>query len=177
MASTKSAARYAKALLDLALEKGWVEAIEHDLIRFVRTVKDSNDFRVFLNSPVVRADKKISIYAQVFSGFQPVTIQFLSLVTKNGREQLLPAIAHQFERQLRKNRGLVSGSIISASPLSDQTKQDILARIAPAFEGTLSLTESVDPSLIGGFVIRIEDKQIDASVSSKLKALRQELVK
>lgn len=177
MASTKSAARYAKALLDLALEKGWVEAVEHDLIRFVRTLKDSNDFRVFLNSPVVRADKKISIYAQVFSGFQPVTIQFLSLVTKNGREQLLPAIAHQFERQLRKNRGLVSGSIISASPLSDQTKQDILARIAPAFEGTLSLTESVDPSLIGGFVIRIEDKQIDESVSSKLKALRQELVK
>jgi len=177
MASTKSAARYAKAILDLALEKGWVEAVEHDLIRFVRTVKESNDFRVFLNSPVVRADQKIAIYEEVFSGFQPVTMQFLSLVTKNGREQLLPAIAHQFERQLRKNRGLVSGSIISASPLSEQTKQDILARIAPAFEGTLSLTESVDPSLIGGFVIRIEDKQIDASVSSKLKALRQELVK
>ena len=177
MASTKSAARYAKALLDLALEKGWVEAVEHDLIRFVQTVSESNDFRVFLNSPVVRADKKISIYSRVFTDFQPVTMRFLSLVTKNGREQLLPAIAHQFERQLRKNRGLVSGSIISASPLSNQTKQDILARIAPAFEGTLSLTESVDPSLIGGFVVRVEDKQIDASVSSKLKALRQELVK
>ena len=177
MASTKSAARYAKALLDLSLEKGWVEAVEKDLIRFVQTVSESNDFRVFLNSPVVRADKKISIYAEVFSGFQPVTMQFLSLVTRNGREQLLPAIAEQFARQLRKHRGIVLGSIVSASPLSDQTKQDILARIAPAFEGTLSLTESVDPSLIGGFVIRIEDKQIDASVSSKLKALRQELVK
>jgi F-type H+-transporting ATPase subunit delta len=177
MASTKSAARYAKALLDLSLEKGWVEAVEKDLIRFVQTVSESNDFRVFLNSPVVRADKKISIYAEVFSGFQPVTMQFLSLVTRNGREQLLPAISEQFARQLRKHRGIVLGSIVSASPLSDQTKQDILARIAPAFEGTLSLTEAIDPSLIGGFVIRIEDKQIDASVSSKLKALRQELVK
>ena len=177
MASTKSAARYAKALLDLSLEKGWVEAVEKDLIRFVQTVSESNDFRVFLNSPVVRADKKISIYARVFTDFQPVTMQFLSLVTSNGREQLLPAIAEQFARQLRKHRGIVSGSIVSASPLSDQTKQDILARIAPAFEGTLSLTEAIDPSLIGGFVIRIEDKQIDASVSSKLKALRQELVK
>jgi F-type H+-transporting ATPase subunit delta len=104
-------------------------------------------------------------------------MQFLSLVTKNGREQLLPAIAYQFERQLMKKRGIVSGSIVSATPLTEKTKQEILDRIAPAFQGTLQLSESVDPSLLGGFVIRIEDKQIDASVANKLKALRQELVK
>ena len=177
MASTKSAARYAKALLDLTLEKGWVEAVEKDLIRFVHVVKESNDFRIFLNSPVVRDDKKIAIYHQVFEGFNPVTMQFFALVTKNGREQLLPEIAHQFERQLMKHRGIVSGTITSASALTEKTKQEILDRIAPAFEGSLKLTESVDPSLLGGFVIRIEDKQIDASVSSKLKELRQELVK
>jgi F-type H+-transporting ATPase subunit delta len=61
--------------------------------------------------------------------------------------------------------------------LSVATKETILKRISPAFEGKLSLSESVDPSLLGGFVIRVEDKQIDASVSSKLKALKQELVK
>jgi F-type H+-transporting ATPase subunit delta len=177
MASTKSAARYAKALLDLTLEKGWVEAVEKDLNRFVQVVKESNDFRIFLNSPVVRDDKKIAVYPLIFDGFNPVTMQFLTLVTKNGREQLLPEIAAQFERQLMKHRGIVSGSIVSATPLTEKTKQDILDRIAPAFEGSLKLTESVDPSLLGGFVIRIEDKQIDASVSSKLKELRQELVK
>ncbi len=177
MASTKSAARYAKALLDLTLEKGWVEAVEKDLIRFVQVVKESNDFRIFLNSPVVRDDKKIAIYQQVFEGFNPVTMQFFTLVTKNGREQLLPEIAAQFERQLMKNRGIVSGSIVSATPLTEKTKQEILDRIAPAFEGSLQLSESVDPSLLGGFVIRIEDKQIDASVANKLKELRQELVK
>lgn len=177
MASTKSAARYAKALLDLTLEKGWVEAVEKDLIRFVQVVKESNDFRIFLNSPVVRDDKKIAIYQQVFEGFNPVTMQFFTLVTKNGREQLLPEIAAQFERQLMKNRGIVSGSIVSATPLTEKTKQEILDRIAPAFEGSLQLSESVDSSLLGGFVIRIEDKQIDASVANKLKELRQELVK
>jgi F-type H+-transporting ATPase subunit delta len=177
MASTKSAARYAKALLDLTLEKGWVEAVEKDLIRFVQVVKESNDFRIFLNSPVVRDDKKIAIYQQVFEGFNPVTMQFFALVTKNGREQLLPEIAAQFERQLMKNRGIVSGSIVSATPLTEKTKQEILDRIAPAFEGSLQLSESVDSSLLGGFVIRIEDKQIDASVANKLKELRQELVK
>ncbi len=177
MASTKSAARYAKALLDLTLENGSVEAVEKDLIRFVQVVKESNDFRIFLNSPVVRDDKKIAIYQKVFEGFNPVTMQFFALVTKNGREQLLPEIAAQFERQLMKNRGIVSGSIVSATPLTEKTKQEILDRIAPAFEGSLQLSESVDPSLLGGFVIRIEDKQIDASVANKLKELRQELVK
>jgi len=177
MASTKSAARYAKALLDLTLENGSVEAVEKDLIRFVQVVKESNDFRIFLNSPVVRDDKKIAIYQKVFEGFNPVTMQFFALVTKNGREQLLPEIAAQFERQLMKNRGIVSGSIVSATPLTEKTKQEILDRIAPAFEGSLQLSESVDSSLLGGFVIRIEDKQIDASVANKLKELRQELVK
>lgn len=177
MASTKSAARYAKALLDLTLENGSVEAVEKDLIRFVQVVKESNDFRIFLNSPVVRDDKKIAIYQKVFEGFNPLTMQFFALVTKNGREQLLPEIAAQFERQLMKNRGIVSGSIVSATPLTEKTKQEILDRIAPAFEGSLQLSESVDPSLLGGFVIRIEDKQIDASVANKLKELRQELVK
>jgi len=177
MASTKSAARYAKALLDLTLENGSVEAVEKDLIRFVQVVKESNDFRIFLNSPVVRDDKKIAIYQLVFEGFNPLTMQFFALVTKNGREQLLPEIAAQFERQLMKNRGIVSGSIVSATPLTEKTKQEILDRIAPAFEGSLQLSESVDSSLLGGFVIRIEDKQIDASVANKLKELRQELVK
>jgi F-type H+-transporting ATPase subunit delta len=119
MASTKSAARYAKALLDLTLEKGWVEVVEKDLIRFVQVVKESNDFRIFLNSPVVRDDKKIAVYQQVFEGFNPLTMQFFALVTKNGREQLLPEIAAQFERQLKKNRGIVSGSIVSATPLTE----------------------------------------------------------
>jgi F-type H+-transporting ATPase subunit delta len=151
--------------------------VEKDLIRFVQVVKESNDFRIFLNSPVVRDDKKIAIYQLVFEGFNPLTMQFFALVTKNGREQLLPEIAAQFERQLMKNRGIVSGSIVSATPLTEKTKQEILDRIAPAFEGSLQLSESVDPSLLGGFVIRIEDKQIDASVANKLKELRQELVK
>ncbi|MFM7595302.1 MAG: ATP synthase F1 subunit delta [Flavobacteriales bacterium] len=177
MASTKSAARYAKALLDLSLEKGWVEAVEKDLNRFLQVVKESDDFRVFLNSPIVRDDKKIAVYQQVFNGFSAATMQFFALVTKNGREQLLPEIAHQFDRQLMKHRGIVSGSITSAIALSQETKQAILTQVAPAFEGTLQLTEAVDPSLLGGFVIRIEDKQIDASVAHKLKELRQELVK
>jgi F-type H+-transporting ATPase subunit delta len=177
MASTKSAGRYAKALLDLCSEKGLVDTIEKDLQQFINAVQVSNDLRVFLNSPIVRGDKKNTVFQVLFANFNPLTLQFFNLVIKNGKEAFLPEIAIQFNSLLKKQRGIVTGTITSAAPLSVATKETILKRISPAFEGKLSLSESVDPSLLGGFVIRVEDKQIDASVSSKLKALKQELVK
>ena len=177
MASTKSAARYAKALLDLCSEKGLVDAIEKDLQQFINAVQVSNDLRVFLNSPIVRGEKKNTVFQALFANFNPLTLHFFNLVIKNGKEAILPEIANQFNSLLKKQRGIVTGTITSAAPLSASTKETILKRISPAFEGTLSLSESVDPTLLGGFVIRVEDKQIDASVASKLKELKQELVK
>ncbi|NBX38731.1 MAG: ATP synthase F1 subunit delta [Flavobacteriia bacterium] len=177
MASTKSAVRYAKALLDLCSEKGLVDAIEKDLQQFINAVQVSNDLRVFLNSPIVRGEKKNTVFQALFANFNPLTLHFFNLVIKNGKEAILPEIANQFNSLLKKQRGIVTGTITSAAPLSASTKETILKRISPAFEGTLSLSESVDPTLLGGFVIRVEDKQIDASAASKLKELKQELVK
>lgn len=177
MTSTKSAIRYAKALVDLCLSEGKLERIEGDLNHFIRVMEGSNDFRVFLLSPVIRGDKKIAIYQKVFEEFDPLTLRFFKLVTNNGREQLLPEIARQFNRLLEQHRNIVSGTITSAVPLNAITKTAIIEKIARSFQGKLALTEHVDASLIGGFVVRIEDKQIDASVVSKLKQLKQELVK
>lgn len=177
MASAKSAGRYATALLDLSLEKGIVEKVEADLLYFVDLLKVSDDFRVFLSSPVIRDDKKISVYRIVLKDFNDLTLGFFTLVTKNGREPLLPEIAKQFHRLLAKHRNIVSGTLTSSIPLDGKVKEAIVSKISASFEGTLSLTELVDPSLLGGFIIRIEDKQIDASIASQLKQLKQELVK
>lgn len=177
MASTKSAIRYAKALMDLGLAQGKIERLEKDLSRFEQVMQTSNDFRIFLNSPVIRDDKKIAIYHQILSNFDELTMAFFSLVTKNGREQLLPEIARQFHRLLEKHRDIVSGTITTSSALDVETKQTIIRKVSASFKGNLSLKEEVDPTLIGGFIIRIDDKQIDASVASKLKQLKQELTK
>ena len=177
MASTKSAIRYATALMDLGLAQGKIERLEKDLSRFEQVMQTSNDFRIFLNSPVIRDDKKIAIYHQILSNFDELTMAFFSLVTKNGREQLLPEIARQFHRLLEKHRDIVSGTITTSSALDVETKQTIIRKVSASFKGNLSLKEEVDPSLIGGFIIRIDDKQIDASVASKLKQLKQELTK
>ena len=177
MASTKSALRYATALMDLGVEQGCVDALAKDFISFEAAVGSSKDFRVFLNSPVVRSDKKLQVFSALFPDFHSLTHAFLNLVTKNGREQLLPEIAVQFDNLVKKQREIVSGILRTATVLDSATIQAIMDKISPAFHGKLDLSVEVDPNLIGGFVVQIEDKQIDASVSSKLKTLKQELVK
>lgn len=174
---TKSSVRYATALLDLCLEQGKVEEVEADLIRFTVMLSGSKELKILFSSPVIRDDKKMAIYKMLFEEFNPITISFFNLVTKNGREHLLPEIAHQFDRLLKKQRNIVTGTITSSIALDAKTKQSILDKIASTFEGTLALDEVVNESLLGGFIIRIDDKQIDASVSSKLKTMKQELVK
>lgn len=177
MASTKSAIRYATALMELSLAQGKVELIEKDLSRFEQVMQTSNDFRIFLNSPVIRNDKKIAIYRQILTDFDELTMRFFGLVTKNSREHLLPEIARQFHRLMEKHRDIVSGTITTSSALDEVTKQTIIRKVSGSFKGKLSLKEEVNPSLLGGFIIRIDDKQIDASVASKLKQLKQELLK
>lgn len=177
MASTKSAIRYATALMELSLTQGKIDRVEKDLVDFKTVLQISDDFRIFLNSPIIRDDKKIQIFQQIFSGFDELTMGFFKLVTKNGREQKLPEIAHQFNRLLEKHRNVVSGTIISASALDAATKRTIIDKLSGTFEGNLTLKEEVDPTLLGGFIVRVDDKQIDASVSSKLRQLKQELVK
>jgi F-type H+-transporting ATPase subunit delta len=90
---------------------------------------------------------------------------------------LLPEIARQFHRLMEKHRDIVSGTITTSSALDEVTKQTIIRKVSGSFKGKLSLKEEVNPSLLGGFIIRIDDKQIDASVASKLKQLKQELLK
>lgn len=177
MVSNKSSIRYAKALLELATEKNCIDAVEKDLTQFLKSIQQSNDLRIFIDSPVIRNDKKVKVFDLVFTDFNPMTIQFFRLVTKNGREHLLADIAKQFDQLLKIKRGIITGTLTSAKPLEAKTKAAILDKIKGSFDGKLELEEAVNESLIGGFVIRIGDKQLDASVQSSLSKLKQNLVK
>lgn len=176
MKSNKSAVRYAKALLELSLEHNKVALIEADILQLLKVANETHDFHVFLNSPLINLDKKIAIIKQIFVDFNQMTIDFLSLVTNNGRESVMIDIAKQFIVQLKAYRGIVPITIISAQQLEESTKQSILLKIAASINGTPEITEEIDTALIGGFVVRMGDYQIDASVASQLKRLKQQLV-
>jgi F-type H+-transporting ATPase subunit delta len=114
---------------------------------------------------------------ELFGNFDTMTLDFLGMVTKNGRENLIMFIAQSFQAQLKAHRGIVPVTIISAKKLESATRDKIVAKIQKTVEGKPELTEKIDEKLIGGFIVRMGDKQIDASVSSQLLRLKQELVK
>jgi F-type H+-transporting ATPase subunit delta len=175
MKSTKSAIRYAKAILELSSETNAVDQVAADMERIVEAGNDTGDFQVFLNSPVIKTDKKISILKVLFSEFTELTMSFIELITKNKREYLLTEIASAFVNLLKKQNGIVPISVTSAVKLEKQTLNQILEKLKSHVDGEFEVTEEVDPELIGGFVVRMEDKQIDASIASQLNRMKIEL--
>jgi F-type H+-transporting ATPase subunit delta len=177
MKSTKAGIRYAKALLEMAIEQKVIDLVSLDMARILGVADSSPDFISFLNSPIIKSDKKIAVISKIFVDLQPLTARFVALIVMNGRSEMLPNIASGYSSLLESHRGIVSGNITSAVALDAQSRKKIMDKLAKTFTGELQLTEKIDPSLIGGFIITIGDNQIDASVSSKIKNLRQELTK
>jgi F-type H+-transporting ATPase subunit delta len=177
MKSTKAAGRYAKALLELALDQQKIEVIENNMQQILTVANETHDFQVFLSSPLIKVDKKLEVIKSIFSNFDSLSISFLEMLATNRREALITEIASAFLSQLKDHRGIVAVTIISAQTLDAQTKTQITSKISASINGTLEITENIDESLIGGFIVRMGDHQIDASVKNQLNRLKQELVK
>ena len=175
MKSTKSAIRYAKALLELSIENSNLDEVSSDMRRIVESSNETNDFKVFLSSPVIKSDKKIKVLKVLFVGFEKLTSSFIDLITKNKREYLLVEIAEAYLYLLKKQQQIVPVSITSARKLEKETLNQILDKMKSHVEGDFEVTEEVDESLIGGFIVRMDDKQIDASVLTQLNRMKQEL--
>jgi F-type H+-transporting ATPase subunit delta len=172
MKSTKAATRYAKALLDLAVENNKTEQVSANMLAIISANEGAAEFNGFLNSPIISSEKKNEIFKVLFPNFESQTISFMELIAKNGRESILPAIAASYEEQLKEHKGIVSVILTSAVPLDAATKATILEKIKVAVKGQIELKEEIDASLIGGFVIKIGDNRIDASVVNQLKNLK-----
>jgi len=177
MKSTKVAARYAKALLELAIEQKNVDSVLGDMQFLLQVNNETRDFELLIASPIVKADKKLAIFKQVFEQFETVSMSFVELITKNRRESYLPSIAAAFEAQVKEYKGIVPMTLVSATTLDAKTKDAIVAKVQSGVNGTLEITEVIDEELIGGFVVKMGDVQIDASVSSQFNNLKQRLTR
>jgi F-type H+-transporting ATPase subunit delta len=174
MKGTKSAIRYAKALLELAIEQGKVDLVLKDMEFFVNSGSENHDLQVFLKSPIINADKKLNILNELYSHFDVLSKSFIQLITKNRRESLLMIIASSFINLVKSHKNIVPVTLISASELTKESKDKILSKVKVS--GTIELIEEIDPTLIGGFIVRIGDVQVDASVNSQLKKLKIDLI-
>ncbi len=175
MKSSKSASRYAQALLDLAIEQGNLESVAADMKYLSVVCAENRDLELMLLSPIVKADKKIAVLNAVFDQFDKVSKSFIELIAKNGREGILPQIAVAFDALLKAYKGIVPVTLVSATKLDEAVKKTILAKVQSTTKGTLEVSEEIDPALIGGFVVKMGDQQIDASIASQLGKLKQRL--
>ncbi len=169
------ARRYAKSLLDFAIERNELDAVAADMALIANTCQSSRDLVVMLKSPIIKTEKKVAVINKVFSGeIGSASVNFINVVAKGKREMLLPEIAIAFTTLYRSHKGIVSAEITSAIPLSELEREKAKSIVA-GLGKEVELTEKIDKSIIGGFIIRVGDKQYDASVASRLSDVKQAL--
>ena len=174
--SYRIASRYAKSLIDLAIEQGKLDKVLEDMTAFAEATK-VRDFALLLKSPIVKADKKEQVIDAIFGNkIDALTTSFIQIILRKGREAALGEIANEFIQQYRDIKGISIVEITSAEPLSNETLEAIRTKLVSSklTHGQVEFRTSVDPNLIGGFVISFEDKLYDASVRHQLDLLRKQ---
>lgn len=174
-AETRVASRYAKSLLDLAVEKGVLEEVHQDMALFDKVVRENREFELLLKNPIVVSEKKKSIMRALFTGrMHMMTGKFLEIISAKNREDHLPAIAQEFLSQYRVKKGISRAEVVTTFPLTPELRTRFIGIVAELTGNQVELREKIDPSLIGGYILRVADRQIDESISSKLIELKAE---
>lgn len=176
MHNPRLASRYAKSLLDLAKERGQLEQVNTDMLYLQQLTKGSRDFSNLLRSPVVPADKKLSVYNIIASqNVSELTNAFAKLLVTKGREGELPEIITAFIKQYKAYKGINIVKLTTAAPVSDSVKQSIIEQVRKTSNmQNIELESVVDPKIIGGFVLQSGDKLIDASIAYDLKSVSRQ---
>lgn len=174
MAESRVASRYVKSLLGLAVEQGALENVHQDMQLFDKICGSNTDFLLMLRSPIIKHDKKKDILEKIFKGkVHKLSLAIIDILTAKNREPLLPAIAKEFHTAYNDYKGISKASVTTTIPVDAQLRSE-LEKIVKKLSGAekIELDEKVDPDLIGGFILNVGDKQIDASIKSKLKTLK-----
>jgi len=174
MSSFRLASRYAKSLVSLAQEKGVLDQAFTDLKLVDATIESSRELKVFFKSPVIDADKKLKVVQALFKGqVGELVYGFILLAVKKGREGYLHEIAHSFIEQYNSIKAITPVKLTSATKLESNRVQELINALKTK-EGltTVQLTEEVDESLIGGFVLQYSGKMLDTSIKRKLYELQ-----
>lgn len=176
MPNPRLAARYAKSLLDLSIEKGQLEEVFADMQWIQAVCKTSKEFVNMLRSPVISSDKKEKIVEAVTAGkVGEMTTAFNRLLVTKHRESFLPEIATAFVNQYKAHKKIYTIKLTTATPVSDSIKKRIIEQIKKTSQmQDIELETTVKEELIGGFVLQAGDQLVDASVAYDLKQIARQ---
>jgi len=169
--------RYAKALYELSVEEKKEKAILKDVEVLLQSISHSEEFASFLDNPLISGSEKRRIIDILFkTNLEPISLKFLHLLLENKRESQLGGICRYVIHLNKQKAGVQSALITTAQKLPVDHKKEIAEYITKKFKMTFDLAEKVDPAIIGGYILRIEDRQIDASLKTQLNKIKRELI-
>ena len=173
---SRAAIRYAKAIYEIADEENFIEEIFNDMIRINKLNRDSSDFKNLLSNSIIdNFDKKKAILSLLEKN-NPITEKLLDLLIHNKRVAIISDIASSFVQLYNKNNNIKEAIIITASPIDKNLEKKILSQIKIPAAKSITLTNLIDSSIIGGFIIRYDGKEYNASIKQNLKNLKTELI-
>lgn len=177
MSVFKVASRYAKSIIDLAQEKGTLEQVKTEMEEVARVIKSNSELQAVLANPIINNDKKQNILKALFEGKVSLDVTtFFNIMVRKGRGGLVYATALEFIREYNEIKGIVKAEVISAQALSEANIQLLGNTIAQQINANVILTNKVDSSLIGGFIVKVGDRQIDESIAGKLNKLERHFI-
>lgn len=171
---SRAAIRYAKAILETAVAAGKANEVNDDMKSIIAAVNSSADLNAFLASPIITSDLKMNALTEVFKSVEAETKSLFRLLQENKRFEILLAIAIQFNAQYDEMNGVEVAKVTTAFALDAALEAKVLAKVATISDKKITIENIVDPSIIGGFILRIGDKQYNASVANRLQELKRE---
>ena len=156
---------------------GKLDAVKSDMEAVVAICAESKDLRNLLRNPIVKVEDKKAVLAKIFANTDKITQDFVAYLTEKRRESELSNVASQFITAYNEMKGIASATVVSATALSDDTMNQMKAYVGGLLgKQDIELSNEVDASIIGGVIIKHEDKLMDKSVSKELREIRKTLI-
>ena len=174
MSGTRAAIRYAKAFLDLAISAGNEQEVYKDMALISSTINGNEELNNFIQNPTISVGVKESALTEVFAGTTKLTKSLFHLLFENKRFEILGDIVSQYILLSDENNGFQVVKVTTAIPMDSVLEAKVSEKIKEFSTKKITIVNTIDPSIIGGFILRMGDKQYNASVSSRLQNLKRE---
>jgi F-type H+-transporting ATPase subunit delta len=169
------AGRYAKALYELAQEQNQLEAVYNDMVALQNICNSNKDFRHLLESPIISQAKKTAVFKAIFQAdFNVMSYKFLEIIIKKRREIIIAGIAQEYISLYNDHLNIKTVGLKTAVKANDVLVLQLKKILQEQLKANIELVETVNPNLVGGFVLTYEDKQYDASVRRNINRLKKE---
>ena len=171
---SRAAIRYAKAILEFATEAGKAEAVNADMKQIATTIARNEELKSFLSNPTLKIEVKKSSLEAIFSTVQVETKKLFQLLSDNKRFEILHQIAVQYNTLFDEKNGVQVAQVTTAIAITPELEKQVLGKIATFSNKKITIENTINPEIIGGFILRIGDMQYNASVANKLQELKRE---